>query len=46
MSEKAMEETLEDVLETVMGERLLWLDWNRRRGTSEPIPMADLHYSE
>ncbi|MET0513888.1 MAG: hypothetical protein ABW047_00970 [Nitrospiraceae bacterium] len=37
MSEKAMEETLEDVVETIMGETLLWLDRNRRRDTSEPI---------
>lgn len=31
------EETLEDLVETVMGQALLSLDKNGRRGTSEPI---------
>ena len=31
------EETLDDLVETVMGEALLSLDKNGRRGTSEPI---------
>jgi hypothetical protein len=31
------EETLADLVETVMGETLLCLDKNGRRGTSEPI---------
>ena len=37
LSSVPQEETLDDLVETVMGEALLSLDKNGRRGTSEPI---------
>ena len=37
LSTVSEEETLDDLVETVMGQALLSLDKNGRRGTSEPI---------